>query len=107
MKGWVYVITNKSMPGLVKVGFSLKDPELRAKELNNTGAPHPYDVNYELLIENPYQIEQKSHKALLHKLEAKEWFRCSPEEAILVIKNIAGSSIITEIFKKTVKEIKK
>lgn len=58
MKGWVYVISNKSMPELVKVGYSTKDPDLRAMELNNTGAPHPYTVNYELLIENPREIEQ-------------------------------------------------
>ncbi|KFC76184.1 GIY-YIG nuclease family protein [Massilia sp. LC238] len=44
MKGWVYVITNKAIPDLVKVGYSRKDPELRAAELNNTGAPHPYMV---------------------------------------------------------------
>jgi len=37
MKGWVYVITNKAMPSLVKVGFLTKDPGLRAKELGNTG----------------------------------------------------------------------
>jgi hypothetical protein len=47
MKGWVYVITNLAMPGLVKVGYSRKDPELRAAELNSTGTPHPFVVEYE------------------------------------------------------------
>ena len=42
MKGWVYVISNQAMPDLVKVGFSTKDPTLRASELNHTGSPHPY-----------------------------------------------------------------
>jgi len=38
MKGWVYVISNKAMSGLVKVGYSTKDPELRAAELSHTAS---------------------------------------------------------------------
>ncbi|WP_295427803.1 GIY-YIG nuclease family protein [uncultured Thiodictyon sp.] len=33
MKGFVYVMSNKAMPGLVKIGYSTKHPELRAEEL--------------------------------------------------------------------------
>ena len=64
MKGWVYIISNPAMPGLVKVGHSTKDPELRARELNNTGTPHPYTVEYEMLIEDPFRVEQQTHNAL-------------------------------------------
>lgn len=53
MRGWVYVMSNRSMPNLVKVGFSSKDPELRAKELAHTGTPHPYVVDYEALVRDP------------------------------------------------------
>lgn len=81
------------MSGLVKVGYSTKDPEIRASELNNTGAPRPYLVEYDLLIDEPYQVEQKTHRLLSSKLEAKEWFRCSLEEAIAAIKQIAGNDI--------------
>jgi hypothetical protein len=96
MKGWVYVITNKAMPDLVKVGYSMTDPDLRAKELNHTGSPHPYLVEYELLIDEPRQVEQKTHKLLSAKHEGKEWFRCTPEEAVVAIRQIAGDRIITE-----------
>lgn len=98
------MISNKAMPGLVKIGFSTKDPELRAAELNHTGSPHPYSVEYELLIENPYQIEQKTHKHLSANREAKEWFRCSPEEAVSAIKQVAGNGIITETYKRAERE---
>ena len=27
MKGWVYILSNESLEGLVKIGFSTKDPE--------------------------------------------------------------------------------
>ncbi len=103
MKGWVYVISNKAMLGLIKVGYSTKDPELRAEELNHTGSPHPYVVEYEMLIEEPYEIEQKTHKLLSSKLEAKEWFRCSAEEAVAGIKQVSGNRIITETYKRAEK----
>lgn len=96
MKGWVYVISNKAMPGLVKVGHSTKDPEIRAEELNHTGSPHPYLVEYWMLIEDPYQIEQQIHNLLSSKREAKEWFRCTAEEAVVAIKQVAGSRAIIE-----------
>jgi hypothetical protein len=96
MKGWVYVISNKAMPGLVKVGHSTKDPELRAKELNHTGSPSPYLVDYWMLIEDPYRIEQKIHQLLSSKREGKEWFKCAAEEAVAAIKQIAGSHAFLE-----------
>lgn len=100
MKGWVYVFSNKAMPGLVKVGFSTKAPELRAAELNHTGSPYSYVVEYEMLIEEPYQIEQQTHRLLSAKRAAKEWFRCSAEEAVAAIKQIAGPRAISETYKR-------
>ena len=96
LKGWIYVISNKAMPGLVKIGYSTKDPKLRAEELDHTGSPHPYFVEYEMLIEEPFQIEQQIHKILKCDHEGKEWFRCSVEAAIIAIKKIADKSIIYE-----------
>src|SRR3972149_3219724 len=96
LKGWIYVISNKAMPGLVKIGYSTKDPKLRAEELDHTGSPHPYFVEYEMLIEEPFQIKQQIHKILKCDHEGKEWFRCSVEAAIIAIKKIADKSIIYE-----------
>lgn len=104
MKGWIYVITNKAMPGLVKVGYSSKDPQLRADELSHTGSPHPYLVDYEILVEDPFQFEQRIHRQLSSKREGKEWFRCSSEEAIVVIKKVAGGASITEAYKQADRE---
>ncbi len=100
MKGWVYVISNRAMPGLVKVGFSTKDPELRASDLNHTGSPHPYLVEYELLIEEPRNIEQRVHSELSHVKEAKEWFRCTAEQAVATIKAVAGPLGMHETYKR-------
>ena len=99
MRGWVYVISNSAMPGLVKVGYSTKDPDSRAYELYNTGSPHPYIVEYDMLIDNPFQIEQKSHKFLSQNLEGKEWFRCSVGDAVIAIQRASNGRAILENFK--------
>jgi DNA-binding protein H-NS len=105
MRGWVYIISNKSMPGLVKVGYSTKDPEERAKELDHTGTPHPYVVEYDILIEGElHQVEQHIHHNLSPYYEGKEWFRCTPEQAVIAIRQVAKEIAIAESFKKAERE---
>jgi len=99
MRGWVYVISNPAMPGLVKVGYSTKDPDSRAEELNHTGSPQPYIVEYEILIEEPRDIEQKTHKRLSPFSAGKEWFQCSVQEAAIAIRQASNGRAILENFK--------
>ena len=41
-EGWVYILTNEAMPGLVKIGYTMNDPAIRAEELSSdTGVPLP------------------------------------------------------------------
>jgi hypothetical protein len=96
IRGWIYIITNKAMPGLLKIGYSTKDPVLRADELANTGSPHRYLVEYDALVSDPHSVEQKIHRALASKNEGKEWFRCEVDDAILEIRRLFQTSIILE-----------
>ena len=96
MKGWVYVISNPSMPNIVKIGYSLKDPILRAQELDNTGVPYPFDVDYSVLVDEPRDLEQRVHERLKGINAGKEWFKCSPESAATTIKNEYHGKIYTE-----------
>ena len=89
IRGWVYVIVNKAMPGLVKVGFSTKDPVLRARELDNTGAPHEYEVLYDALVEQPRDVEASVHTLLHVHREGREWFRCRADDAVRAIQQSA------------------
>ena len=86
------------MPNLVKVGFSTKDPELRAVELNNTGNPYPYEVAYDVLVNEPRDVEQIAHGLLKNKgvHENKEWFNCSIDTAVDAIKKASADGIILE-----------
>lgn len=96
MKGWVYIITNKAMPNLVKVGYSTKDPELRAEELHTTGVPHRFVVEYDVLVHEPRDIEQVAHNLLKNYHANKEWFNCSVETAIMEIRRAAAGKILLE-----------
>ncbi len=101
MKGWVYIITTKGMPDLIKVGYSGQDPELRAKGLSGTHSPHPYIVEYEALVENPYKYEQLAHKKLtdFRENEDREWFKCDLEKGISAIRAVIGTELINEDIK--------
>lgn len=90
MEGYVYVMSNKAMPGLVKVGFTTGTPEERAAQLNGSHSPHPVVVEYSTHVPNARAVEQEAHLRLRKHREGKEWFRCSRELAIDAIKRAAG-----------------
>ena len=91
MSGWVYIVTNEAIPGLVKVGYTTRsDLKLRLQEFNRAELPYPYEEAYALWVEEPRLIEQRVHQALATHRENKEWFRCSVEHAKKTIQEIAG-----------------
>lgn len=87
MSGWVYIISNKAMPGILKIGYTERTPYIRAYELYNTGCPYPYKVDYSIYVNKPYEVEQKAHELQRSTNVGKEWFSCSKEEAIETINN--------------------
>ena len=95
IRGWVYVIDNEAMPGLLKIGYSTKDPALRARELAGTGSPLPFNVVYDVLVENPRSAEQSAHSILKSSHVSKEWFKCSLSEAISAI-NASTKNVLIE-----------
>jgi hypothetical protein len=104
VRGWVYVITNEAMPGLVKIGFSRKDPKLRAAELGGTGSPCPYVVEYDALLPQPQEVESRIHLALAHcRIQSQadtpvgtEWFRCSRDVAVEAIQRLTERTRLLE-----------
>lgn len=90
MKGFVYIISNPSIHGQIKIGYSLKDPIERAKELATTGVPTAYIVDYEALVDNPYEVEQVVHSAISDFNIGKEWFNCDHLRAVSEIRKAAN-----------------
>lgn len=95
-KGWVYIYTNPSLNGLVKIGFTAKTPQLRVKEQDQAGLPYSHELVYEALVFDAQRVEQRVHKALKDNNENKEWFNCTVSEAIKKIREIAGDSLLLE-----------
>jgi hypothetical protein len=82
--GFVYVLTNDCMPGLVKVGMTTRSPSLRADELSSaTGVPMPFVVAKYFEFPDAMGRERAfhSHHAGL-RLPGREFFRMSADEAI-------------------------
>jgi len=89
MRGWVYIIINRAMPGLLKVGYSHRDPVARAGELDGSGMPHPYVVAFDVLVHGPETLEKEIHAALSDRREGKEWFRIEPSEVVQVFRRLS------------------
>lgn len=51
MTGYVYILSNAAMPGLLKIGKTTRTPDERARELaRGTGVPGPYTVEHSVEV---------------------------------------------------------
>ncbi|RRW77647.1 GIY-YIG nuclease family protein [Pantoea dispersa] len=83
-KGWVYILSNPFMPGLLKVGMTTTSPTTRAKELSaGTGVPAKFVVEASYFSEDPRGDEAKIHKDLskYRVNNGREFFQCSIAQA--------------------------
>ena len=88
--GYVYVMINPSLPNLVKIGKTSREPNERAKELSSaTGVPTPFILVYY----KPFRDCNLAESVVHHFFEEKgarvngnrEFFQVSPTEAIDLI----------------------
>lgn len=83
-EGFVYILTNPSMPGLVKIGKTTRDVEQRANELWQTGVPTPFEVARYVFSPDCGQLELWIHARLddFRAHGSREFFRCEVSRAI-------------------------
>jgi hypothetical protein len=89
--GFIYVLSNQCMRGLVKIGSTTRPVEARVKELNSaTGVPAPFKLEAYFASNNPFADEAKVHAELSSwRLQKdKEFFHCSSIDAIDAISRI-------------------
>ena len=89
-KGYIYILINASMPGLVKIGKTMRTPEERVKELSQaTGVPTPFILIYSMCVNDCTHAENYIHTYLASKeyrvSENREFFSATPTEAINAI----------------------
>lgn len=85
---WVYVLSNPSMPSLLKIGYTKTTPEKRAKQISAaTGVAFPYKVEWAYKCFNGETVEREVHHKLKLKRanNSKEFFWIDLEEAKEVI----------------------
>jgi len=88
--GFLYVLVNSAMPGLVKVGKTQRSPETRAQELSGgTGIPTPFVVVYNQWFKDCSAAEDFVH-AYLEEMgyrlaENREFFSAPAKVAIEAI----------------------
>jgi hypothetical protein len=77
-------MSNPSMPGLLKVGMTMRSPLDRAKELFATGLPTPFKIEIAKRVLTPKQKEKTLHILLSKYTDRvspnREFFRVSVEE---------------------------
>ncbi len=89
--GYIYALINASMPGLVKVGRTTRNPKDRASELSGvTGVATPFMVVYQ-----EHFIDCEEAETWIHETLQQQGFRVAPNreffnaEIVDVIKSIA------------------
>lgn len=83
MKGWIYFASNPSLKGVLKIGYTERDPLKRLSELSNTSLPNNFELIYTALLEGAESVEQLLHKKLqnLRVNNGREFFSCTAVEA--------------------------
>lgn len=88
-KGYVYILTNPSMPGLVKIGKTVRDVEQRANELYQTGVPEPFVVSHHVYSPDCTELEATVHAAMMKERvsSGREFFRYTSHDAGEVLRD--------------------
>ncbi len=105
--GFIYIMSNPSFSdGKIKIGKSMNDPSFRKAELNTTGLPEPFEIEYFAFVEDYDTVEIIVHNKLskYRPNKNREFFNCSIPKAILTIQQ-SSTVKYEEVFYKSPEEI--
>lgn len=82
----VYILTNKAMPNLVKIGKT-EDLILRMKGLYQSGVPFPFECVYAARVVDAAKVEKSLHFAFskYRVNENREFFDIEPAQAAAIL----------------------
>jgi len=97
----VYILTNQSMPNLIKIGYTSRDDlNERIKELYSTGVPTPFECYYACQVEDGKRIEQILH--ILFKEDRvnnkREFFTTQPEKVEIALSLINPINVTPNLY---------
>lgn len=95
MAGYLYVLSNPSLPKYLKVGYTNRTLEQRLTELNNTSIPLPFKIEFYCIVDDAENVERAVHAELVKKnfKKDKEFFIISPKMAVKEIKEMIESQL--------------
>ena len=95
LSGFIYILSNPSFGGLLKIGRSDFDPAKRKAELETTAVPDAFKIEYYAYVENHNKLEYKIHNALKeYRPKAnREFFNCNIHLAIETIRRVSGQQL--------------
>ena len=100
VEGIVYVLINKAMPGLVKIGKTTREKvELRMNELYSTGVPLPFQCVFAGKVEDVTKVEKAFHTAFgpYRINKNREFFQIEPEQAIALVELMSQEDMTPQI----------
>src|SRR5881409_3827309 len=92
--GFVYLLSNPAMPGLVKIGQTTRTVEERVAELSaSTGVPTPFVIEAAFASVHPWADETRvhTHLAAYRYMRQREFFRLYPVQALEMLTPLWGS----------------
>lgn len=97
--GFVYIIINPAMRGLVKIGLTERTPKARAKELRGTGVPDDFVVVYDELVTDCEAVERRLHQRFddYRYQPNREFFQIPVREAIRGLMDESDGFIVPRI----------
>lgn len=109
--GYLYCMTNSSMPGLLKIGMTERTPEERLKDANMPDTwrpPTPYVIEFAKQVMQPKQKEAILHKLLEQYTDRvhprREFFRLPLEDVRTFFDLIDGEYWIAPVDEKDDKD---
>lgn len=88
--GYIYVLSNPKMKGLLKIGLSTRAVQERVAELSSaTGVPAPFELEAYFLSTEPEDHERQIHTILAeYRVSGKEFFEVPVNEALNVAESV-------------------
>ena len=92
VSGYIYILSNPSMKGLLKIGLSTRSVQERVAELNSaTGVPMPFEIEAYFVSSDPEAHEQKIHAMLAeYRVKGKEFFDVPFPKALRVVESVCN-----------------
>lgn len=84
----IYILTNESMPGLVKIGRTMDSVESRIAQLStHSGVPLPFECYFAAEVKDATKLEKTLHQLFAeNRINPKrEFFQVDPEKVVLAI----------------------